>query len=97
MNTRPSVLRVSGDRLVDGTGRTVVLRGYGLGGWMNLENFITGHPGTESQVRRALQGVLGPAAYAAFFDTFLDAFFTDDDAAHLASLGLSRAQGRSAA
>ena len=83
------MLRVDGDRLVDDAGSPVVLRGYGLGGWLNMENFITGFPGTESQQRRALRAVLGPEAYEAFFDTFLHDFFTDADAAYLASLGLN--------
>lgn len=42
------MLMVDGGRLVAGD-RPVVLRGVGLGGWMNMENFITGYPGTESQ------------------------------------------------
>jgi endoglucanase len=82
-------IRVEGDRLVDGTGTTVRLRGYGLGGWMTMENFITGHPATESQTRRALRRVLGDEGYEAFFDRFLDDFFTDADAAYLASLGVN--------
>ena len=32
---------------------------------------------------------LGPARYALFFERFIDAFFDDDDAAYLASLGLN--------
>ena len=37
-------LRVDGEAIVDGEGSRVVLRGVGLGGWMNMENFITGYP-----------------------------------------------------
>jgi len=67
----------------------VVLRGLGLGGWMNMENFITGYAGSESQMRRALTRVLGPAAAAAYFDRLLEVFFTDEDAAYLGSLGVN--------
>ena len=38
----PSFLKVSGAKLVDGQGHEVILRGAGLGGWMNMENFISG-------------------------------------------------------
>lgn len=38
----PSFLKVSGTKLVDGQGHEVILRGAGLGGWMNMENFISG-------------------------------------------------------
>jgi endoglucanase len=84
----PVILRVEGTRLVAGDS-PVILRGLGLGGWMNMENFITGYPGTESQQRRALRRVLGEEGYTRFFDRFLSAFFTDEDAAFLASLGVN--------
>ena len=83
------VLSVRGHRIVDAAGDTVTLRGYNIGGWMNMENFLTGYPGTESQHRRALRNALGPALYDAFFDRFMTVFFDDADAAYLASLGLN--------
>ncbi len=82
-------LHVDGDRLADEHGRTVVLKGVGLGGWMNMENFVTGYPGSEQEIRRLLRAAMGEQAYRAFFDTFLVDFFDDADAAHLASLGLN--------
>ena len=83
------LLRVQGSRLVRGDGAEVVLRGVGLGGWMNMENFITGYPATESQQRRALRRVLGDEGYHRFFERFYTAFFGPGDAALLASLGLN--------
>lgn len=82
-------IRVSGDRLVDGSGQPVVLTGVGLGGWMNMENFITGYPATESQHRAALRAALGEEGYARFFERFLTDFFDLADARYLASLGLN--------
>ncbi|MCA2218317.1 glycoside hydrolase family 5 protein [Jidongwangia harbinensis] len=84
-----ALLKVDGTRLVRPDGTEVVLRGVGLGGWMNMENFITGYPATESQMRRALRRVLGEEGYQRFFDRFYTAFFGPDDAALLASLGLN--------
>jgi aryl-phospho-beta-D-glucosidase BglC (GH1 family) len=83
------VLSVRGDRVVDPAGNPVMLRGYNIGGWMNMENFLTGYPGTESQHREALRRVLGPELYEAFFDRFQDVFFADADARYLASLGMN--------
>ena len=83
-----SVLRVDGTRIMSGE-TPVVLTGLGLGGWMNMENFITGYPATEAQQRRALRRVLGDEGYRRFFDRFLSVFFTDEDAAFLRSLGLN--------
>ena len=84
-----SWLRVERSHIVDGRGATVELRGVGLGGWLNMENFITGYPGTEQQHRAALRSALGEEGYTRFFDTFLNGFFTGADAAHLASLGIN--------
>ncbi len=75
--------------VVDGSGHQVILRGYNIGGWMNMENFLTGYPGTESQHRRALRRVLGPELYGAFFEEFMAVFFDEADARYLASLGLN--------
>ncbi|MFE7843715.1 glycoside hydrolase family 5 protein [Microbacterium sp. NPDC057407] len=86
--TPSGILRVDGTRIAGPEG-PVTLRGFGLGGWMNMENFITGYAGTESQQRRALRRVLGDEAYDRFFARFLDSFFTDADAAFLQSLGLN--------
>ncbi len=55
---------------------------------MNMENFITGFPGTETLQRAALGRALGEEGARRFFDRFLDVFFGDEDAAFIASLGL---------
>ncbi len=84
-----SRLRVLGDAVVDADGARVALRGVGLGGWMNMENFITGYPGTESAMRAAVAGVLGAERAERFFDRLLDRFFAPEDAALLAGLGVN--------
>ncbi|HEX3762431.1 MAG TPA: cellulase family glycosylhydrolase [Kofleriaceae bacterium] len=83
------LLRVQGTQLVRGSGTPVVLRGVGLGGWMNMENFITGYPANESQQRAALRDALGDEGYRRFFDRFLATFFDDADAQFLASIGVN--------
>ena len=88
MTPASGVLRGDGSRIVGDSG-PVLLRGFGLGGWMNMENFITGYAGTESQQRRALRSVLGDEGYERFFKRFLSVFFTDRDAAFLQDLGLN--------
>jgi hypothetical protein len=83
------LLTVKGDRLVDATGKTVTLRGYNIGGFLNMENFLTGFPSTESLQRGALVRALGERRYDLYFDRFMQAFFSDDDARYLASLGMN--------
>ncbi|KAI0364642.1 glycoside hydrolase [Pilatotrama ljubarskyi] len=82
-------LRVDRTRIVDGEGNEVILRGAGLGGWMTMENFISGYPGCEFQIREALATVIGPQKSAYFFDKFLENFFAEPDAAFFKSLGLN--------
>lgn len=82
-------LTTQGTKLVDREGETVILRGVGLGGWMNMENFITGYPANETAHRQALLEVLGEKKYDLFFEQFLENFFTEDDAKFLQSLGLN--------
>ncbi|RAQ95285.1 glycoside hydrolase family 5 protein [Thermogemmatispora tikiterensis] len=83
------MLTTQGSQIVNTEGQPVILRGVGLGGWMNMENFITGYPANEEAQREALYKVLGPEKYRFFFDRFLEYFFGPDDARFLASLGLN--------
>src|ERR671921_2556748 len=84
-----ALLRVRGNRIVDGEGNDVVLRGFGLGGWMNMENFITGYPANEEAQREAVRATLGEEKYQSFFDRFLEHFFTEGDARFIRSLGMN--------
>src|SRR5436853_7390815 len=84
-----NVLTTKGSSIVDSQGQKVVLRGFGLGGWMNMENFITGYPANEQAQRDAIRGVIGDELYLLFFDRFLEYFFTHADAAFVRSLGLN--------
>jgi hypothetical protein len=82
-------LSVAGPTLVAGQGRPISLRGYNVGGWLNMENFLTGYPSSDSNFRAALRELWGAAKYELFFETFYRSFFGDDDAAYLSSLGLN--------
>src|SRR3954464_3545317 len=86
-HTRP--LRTEGTKIVDAQGEPVRLKGVNIGGWLNMENFITGYAGNESMMRAAVRDVLGPDDYELFFYRLLSAFYADADAAFLASLGLN--------
>lgn len=89
MATINGLLRTEGGRFTDDGGVPVRLRGVGLGGWMNMENFITGYSANESLMRATVREVLGRDRYELFFDRLLTVFFGDDDAALLAGLGMN--------
>ncbi len=82
-------LHVSGDKIVNQKGDTVLLRGFGLGGMLHMENFIDGYTGNEEAMREGLKKVLGEKKYNLYFDTFLKSYFTEPDAAYIESLGLN--------
>ena len=63
-------LKVRGNQILNADGQPVVLRGFGLGGWMNMENFITGYSANEQAQRDAIRGVIGDELYLLFFDAF---------------------------
>ena len=83
------MLRVEGDAVVGADGARVHLRGAGLGGWMNMENFITGYPANETAMRAAVAGVIGAERADRFFERLLDRFFDEADARLLAELGVN--------
>jgi hypothetical protein len=81
-----SMLHVEGPIIVDASGSKVILKGAGLGGHLNFENFITGYPGHEHEHRAAMAEVLGKEKAQYFFDRLIHYFFTDADAAYFQSL-----------
>jgi len=67
--TRP--IRTAGNEFVDGGGDAVRLRDVGLGGWLNMETFITGYAANESLIRATVRRALGGGRYEAFFERLL--------------------------
>ena len=84
-----SMLHVRGTQIVNAHDEPVILKGAGLGGHLDMENFITGYPGHENEHRAAMTEVLGEEKAKFFFDKFLEYFFTEMDAEFYASLGLN--------
>ena len=82
-------LMVSGDKLINQRGDTVILRGFGLGGMLHMENFINGYPANEEAMREGLLGVLGEEKYNLYFNHYYRNYFTEPDAEYIHSLGLN--------
>lgn len=87
-----ATIRVSGDRLLAPTGEPIRLRGVCVGGWLTMENFITGYAGNETLMRREVRRVLGDDRADAFFERLLRAFFAEEDAEFLGRSGLNLAR-----
>jgi hypothetical protein len=80
-------LQVNNNSIVDEKGDAVILRGACVGGWMNMENFIDGYPGTEIGLRRMMGEIAGEETSRYFFDRLLDNFFNEDDVVYIKSCG----------
>ncbi|WP_125776885.1 glycoside hydrolase family 5 protein [Antribacter gilvus] len=85
----PRPLTTQGSKFVDGFGDAVRLRGICLGGWLNMENFITGYAANESLMRRTVADVLGAERADRFFERLLSEFFSEDDARFLGENGFN--------
>ena len=76
-------VRVQGNQFVV-NGKPLMLRGLGVGSWLNLEHFMLGVPGWDGQIRKCFD-----AHCPSFMQRFTDVFFTLEDALYIKSLGLN--------
>ena len=79
-------LSTKGRNIVNESGEVVYLRGTCIGGWMNLEDFINGYPGTANTLKRQMKQAIGEELTTFYFNRMADYFFTEADVAHIASL-----------
>ena len=79
-------LSVLSSQIVDTAGNSVPLRGYNVGGLMNMENFLTGYPSSETNSRKTILMLLERSAANSSLRPIWTRFYSDDDAAYLASL-----------
>jgi hypothetical protein len=81
-------IQVSGENFTV-NGEPILLRGYSLGSWMNLEHFMIGLPGTNSMIHDAFTEVYGEDRAKSFFETFLDQFIKEEDIIFLKNMGIN--------
>lgn len=89
MPNHEAFLKVIGNHIQNQSGQVVTLHGVGLGGWMNMENFITGFPANENAFRQVVYRALGEDKADFLFDRYLEYFFTEEDGRFIHSLGLN--------
>jgi aryl-phospho-beta-D-glucosidase BglC (GH1 family) len=82
-------LKVNQNHIQNQAGEQVILHGVNTGGWMNMENFITGFPANENAFRQVVHRALGGEKADFLFERYLEYFFTDEDASFIHSLGLN--------
>jgi len=84
-------LRAKGKVIVDGSGRTVILRGMGLGGWMLQEGYMFRISGMGQQhlIRQKIADLIGDQRTAKFYDDWLKHHTTRRDIDSLAAWGFN--------
>ena len=80
-------LKVQGNQVVQSSGKAVRLRGWNIGGWLNMEDFIDGFVGAEHILRHTMARIIGKEKSLFFFNRLLDHFFTEKDVKTMAELG----------
>jgi len=64
-------------------------RGINIGNYLLIEHFMIGLFSTEEQMRKNFKAILGTEIADAFFTSYLNAFFTEQDARFLTALGVN--------
>lgn len=85
-------LRVSGARIVDHSGKEIILRGMGLGGWMLQEPYmmqLQGVTGTQLGIRNKITDLVGKEKTDIFYQSWLENHCTKADIDSMASWGFN--------
>jgi len=69
--------------------KKIILRGYGIGTWLNLEHFMIGIPGTDSQIRTAIANAYGKKKAKEFWKKFYKSMVDESDFEFLNGLGIN--------
>ncbi len=70
-------------------GEKIILYGYGIGSWLNLEHFMMGIPGTDLQIRTAIINEYGKEKAEQFWRKFYQSIINEEDFEFLKSLGIN--------
>jgi len=70
-------------------GEKIVLCGYGIGGWLNLEHFMIGIPGTDLQIRTAIINAYGKKNAEKFWKKYYKSMINKNDFEFLKKLGIN--------
>ncbi|MBF9254102.1 cellulase family glycosylhydrolase [Pontibacter sp. 172403-2] len=85
-------LKADGQKIVNGKGEEVILRGMGLSGWMLQEGYMLrtgGVAGTQHQIRAKIEELVGPGRTQEFYDAWLANHMRKIDVDSLAAWGFN--------
>ncbi len=85
-------LRTDGRSIVDDSGSPVLLRGFGLGGWLVQEGYmwnIHGFFGSPNNIESKIIDLVGQENSAAFYQAYYENYITEADVAFIAGKGFN--------
>jgi len=85
-------LKAKGTRIVDASGKNILLRGMGLGGWMLQEPYmlkLSGAASAQFDIRNKITALIGEERTQQFYDAWLSNHCTKADIDSLASWGFN--------
>lgn len=85
-------LKVNGSRIINAAGNEVILRGFGLGGWMLQEPYmldLSGAAVAQYDIRNKITDLIGKERTAAFYEAWLNNHCTKADIDSLAAWGFN--------
>ncbi len=84
-------LKTQGKEIVDSHGQKVLLRGFGLGGWLVQEGYQLHIPGygSPSSIRKQIVDLIGEANAEQFYQRYIENYVTEQDIEQIASWGVN--------
>ena len=86
-------LRADGQRLVNGQGEEILLRGLGLGNWLLPEGYMWKFPPDNAdrprRIEKLIHDLIGEEEAASFWTEFRQHYITEQDVARMAEEGLN--------
>ena len=85
-------IHADGQKIVDGDGQNVLLRGMGMGGWMLQEGYMmqsSGFANTQHQLKAKIEQLVGTEGLNAFYDAWLTNYCTKADIDSMAAMGFN--------
>ncbi len=85
-------LHRDGQKIVDGSGKNIILRGLGVGGWMVQEGYMLktdGFAGTQFKIKSKIEELIGTEATNEFYKAYLKNGIAKRDIDSLASWGFN--------
>ena len=85
------ILRTDGRIIVNDNDEKVILKGFGLGGWLVLEGYMWNYPGfgSTTTMENAIKHLLGEEKTNQFFDRYRSNYITEKEISFLAENGFN--------